>query len=121
MTQAVRYERRGSVGIALRAGDIDVIYVNGYGFPAWRGGPMKYAELVGLERVLADIRTFQARYGERWAPAPLLERLVAGKQGFAQFEAQAAQGKAAGDNPGTGRENGVSSSRQSPASARVGP
>lgn len=73
-------------GIALRAGDIDIIYLNGYGFPAWRGGPMKYAELVGLEKVLADIRAFHARFGESWKPAPLLETLVARRQTFADLE-----------------------------------
>lgn len=81
-------------GIALRAGDIDVIYVNGYGFPAWRGGPMKHVELVGLERVLADIRAFHARHGEHWAPAPLLEMLVTDGRSFDSLD-QSAQGHGA--------------------------
>jgi 3-hydroxyacyl-CoA dehydrogenase len=63
-------------GIALRSGDIDIIYLYGYGFPAWRGGPMKYAELRGLDEVLGDIMMFQKRFGARWTPAPLLKRLV---------------------------------------------
>ncbi len=63
-------------GIVYRSGDIDVIYIYGYGFPAWRGGPMKYAELRGLDEVLADIEMFHTRFGERWKPAPLLKALV---------------------------------------------
>lgn len=63
-------------GIAYRSGDIDIIYLYGYGFPAWRGGPMKYAELRGLAEVLSDIDMFQKRFGERWKPAHLLKSLV---------------------------------------------
>jgi len=67
-------------GIAQRPGDIDVVYVYGYGFPAWRGGPMHYADAVGLDTVLARINEFRDRYGEEnWTPALLLERLVAEK------------------------------------------
>ncbi|HYE49505.1 MAG TPA: 3-hydroxyacyl-CoA dehydrogenase NAD-binding domain-containing protein [Azospirillaceae bacterium] len=74
-------------GYALRAADIDVIYLYGYGFPAWRGGPMKYAELVGLKSVLEDIRAFQAKYGDDvWKPAPLLERLVAEGRTFTDLD-----------------------------------
>ena len=58
-------------GIALRSVDIDVVYINGYGFPAWRGGPMFYADTVGLKNVLAKIKEFG------WTPAPLLEKLAA--------------------------------------------
>jgi 3-hydroxyacyl-CoA dehydrogenase len=65
-------------GIAQRPGDIDIVYLYGYGFPAWRGGPMHYAESVGLDKVLARIEEFRERFGEdNWAPAPLLEKLVA--------------------------------------------
>jgi 3-hydroxyacyl-CoA dehydrogenase len=63
-------------GIASRSGDIDIIYLYGYGFPAWRGGPMKYAELRGLDEVLADVTMFQRRFGDHWKPAPLLKSLV---------------------------------------------
>jgi 3-hydroxyacyl-CoA dehydrogenase len=63
-------------GIALRAADIDVIYLTGYGFPAYRGGPMFYADQVGLARILDRIRAFHRDLGQRWAPAPLIERLV---------------------------------------------
>ena len=64
-------------GIAQRPGDIDVVYAYGYGFPAWRGGPMHYADAVGLDTVLARINEFQDRFGaENWTPAPLLEQLA---------------------------------------------
>jgi 3-hydroxyacyl-CoA dehydrogenase len=64
-------------GIAQRPGDIDVVYVYGYGFPSWRGGPMHYADAVGLDTVLARINEFRDRFGaEKWTPAPLLEKLV---------------------------------------------
>jgi 3-hydroxyacyl-CoA dehydrogenase len=76
-------------GIALRAVDIDIVYLNGYGFPAWRGGPMFYADTVGLDKVLARIREFEARHGsDLWSPALLLERLVADGQSFADFDRQ---------------------------------
>ncbi|WP_448680865.1 3-hydroxyacyl-CoA dehydrogenase NAD-binding domain-containing protein [Pseudomonas nicosulfuronedens] len=68
-------------GIAQRSGDIDLVWINGYGFPAWRGGPMHYAESLGLPHVLARIRHYRdslGAYGDLWfQPAPLLERLVA--------------------------------------------
>lgn len=66
-------------GMAYRASDIDIVYINGYGFPAWRGGPMHWAEhWVGLDKVLDRIREFADVHGDRWwKPSPLLERLVA--------------------------------------------
>jgi len=64
-------------GFALRASDIDVIYVNGYGFPGWRGGPMFHADRLGLGAVLERIKTFHRELGPRWAPAPLLVKLAA--------------------------------------------
>jgi len=63
-------------GIAQRSSDIDLIYVNGYGFPAWRGGPMFYADTVGLSKVYERICEFHRQQGELWTPAPLLKRLV---------------------------------------------
>ena len=69
-------------GIARRPLDIDVVLVHGYGFPRWRGGPMKHADTIGLDRVLADIRKFAAADDHFWAPAPLLERLVDEGQTF---------------------------------------
>ena len=69
-------------GIAARASDIDVVYVNGYGFPAWRGGPMYWAQHAGLERVVKTMRELASTHGPRWAPAALLERLAASGQGW---------------------------------------
>lgn len=65
-------------GIALRSQDIDVVYVYGYGFPVYRGGPMFFADQMGLRNVLEDIRRFRddGLNGEVWEPAPLLEKLV---------------------------------------------
>ena len=64
-------------GIALKASDIDMVYLSGYGFPAYRGGPMFYADTVGLDKVLAAIERFQKGYrGEVWKPAPLLVKLA---------------------------------------------
>lgn len=72
-------------GIAQRASDVDVIFLNGYGFPAWRGGPLFYADSVGLAQVLERIREFHQRLGAWWQPAPLLERLVAEGRRFADL------------------------------------
>jgi 3-hydroxyacyl-CoA dehydrogenase len=63
-------------GIAARAADIDVIYLTGYGFPAYRGGPMFYADAVGLPTIHDRVATFYRELGARWKPAPLLERLA---------------------------------------------
>ncbi len=63
-------------GKALRASDIDVIYIYGYGFPVYRGGPMFYADTVGLGAVYDTICGFHKGHGEFWQPAPLLERLA---------------------------------------------
>jgi 3-hydroxyacyl-CoA dehydrogenase len=64
-------------GIALRASDIDMVYLTGYGFPPYRGGPMFYADTVGLPKVLASIEKFSKGYmGEVWKPAPLLVKLA---------------------------------------------
>jgi 3-hydroxyacyl-CoA dehydrogenase len=72
-------------GYALRASDIDIIYLNGYGFPAYRGGPMWYADTVGLKQVHARISEFHRQHGEIWQPAPLLTRLADQGKPFAQF------------------------------------
>jgi 3-hydroxyacyl-CoA dehydrogenase len=64
-------------GIALRASDIDTIYLTGYGFPAWRGGPMWQIEnAIGLGETAAKVRGYEAKYGPRWKLAPLIERLA---------------------------------------------
>jgi 3-hydroxyacyl-CoA dehydrogenase len=70
-------------GIALRASDIDMVYLTGYGFPLFRGGPMFYADTVGLPKVLAAIGKYGRGYhGEAWEPAALLQRLAADGRGF---------------------------------------
>jgi 3-hydroxyacyl-CoA dehydrogenase len=66
-------------GLATRAGDIDVIYCYGFGFPRHRGGPMFHASAVGLSAVLEQVRQYWAG---RWDPAPLLEKLAAEQRGF---------------------------------------
>ena len=75
-------------GIATRAGDCDIVWVKGYGFPAWRGGPLHYAQEIGLERVLERLRHYREAlgdYGELWfRPAPLLEKLVAEHRGLGE-------------------------------------
>ena len=76
-------------GIAQRPGDVDIVYLYGYGFPAWRGGPLHYADSVGLDRVLARINEFGERFGkDNWTPAPLLEQLVRDGQSLAEWAKQ---------------------------------
>jgi 3-hydroxyacyl-CoA dehydrogenase len=72
-------------GIALRAIDIDIIYLNGYGFPSYRGGPMWYADAVGLRKVYERICDFHRLHGGLWDPAPLLKRLAEEGNTFAGF------------------------------------
>jgi 3-hydroxyacyl-CoA dehydrogenase len=71
-------------GIASRASDIDLVYLNGYGFPAHRGGPMLYADTVGLPNVVRALRRFAAEPGAdpSWQPAPLLLKLAEEGKGF---------------------------------------
>ncbi|AQR69656.1 3-hydroxyacyl-CoA dehydrogenase [Janthinobacterium sp. LM6] len=70
-------------GIALRASDIDMVYLTGYGFPLFRGGPMFYADTVGLPNVLDTIASYaKGRHGEAWTPAPLLVKLAGEGKGF---------------------------------------
>lgn len=64
-------------GIAQRASDIDIVWINGYGWPVYRGGPMFYADLVGPDKILAKLKEFEATMGADFAPAPLLEKLAA--------------------------------------------
>jgi 3-hydroxyacyl-CoA dehydrogenase len=75
-------------GFAQRASDIDVVYVSGYGFPAWRGGPLFYADRVGLPAILARIQALHREHGTRWAPAPLLERLAGSGGTFRGLDAE---------------------------------
>ncbi|HSD41499.1 MAG TPA: 3-hydroxyacyl-CoA dehydrogenase NAD-binding domain-containing protein [Burkholderiales bacterium] len=78
-------------GVAVRASDIDVVWTSGYGFPRYRGGPMFYAETVGLPKVLEVMLKYKAALGEpygsmHWQPAPLLERLVREGKSLADWE-----------------------------------
>jgi len=75
-------------GFAMRPGDVDVIYVYGFGFPRHRGGPMFYADTVGLDTVLARIFRYQKDFGDYWQPAPLLARLAASGGNFYSWSAE---------------------------------
>ena len=75
-------------GIASRAADIDVIYLTGYGFPAYRGGPMFYADTVGLSQVYERVAALHRQHGKRWTPAPLLERLAREGSSFRAYDRQ---------------------------------
>ena len=80
-------------GIAIRASDIDVAWVNGYGFPIHTGGPMFWGEQIGLDKVLATARTLGAENGQtRWGPSKLLEKLVAEGKGWKDAPAVIAAG-----------------------------
>ena len=74
-------------GYALRAADIDTIYLTGYGFPGYRGGPMWYADTVGLKKILERILSFQRVHGEFWEPAPLLRQLAESGDTFSNWDA----------------------------------
>jgi 3-hydroxyacyl-CoA dehydrogenase len=74
-------------GYALRASDIDVVYLNGYGFPAWRGGPMFYADTVGLPKVYERILQLEKELGQRWKPANLLKKLAEEMKSFREWDA----------------------------------
>ncbi|WP_026436601.1 3-hydroxyacyl-CoA dehydrogenase NAD-binding domain-containing protein [Acidovorax sp. JHL-9] len=72
-------------GIALRPLDIDVTFLSGYGFPRYRGGPMQWADMQGLDKVLADIEAFAKEDAQFWQPAALLKKLVAEGRNFASL------------------------------------
>jgi 3-hydroxyacyl-CoA dehydrogenase len=79
-------------GIAFRASDIDVVYTSGYGFPRYRGGPMFYADVVGLKKIYDRILEFQRSLDSRyWQPAPLLEKLAKAGSSFGQWQAEQAR------------------------------
>jgi 3-hydroxyacyl-CoA dehydrogenase len=74
-------------GIALRASDIDIVYIYGYGFPRYRGGPMFYADTIGLRTLLDGMLRYQALFGPmHWEPAPLLVKLAKEGKTLAQWE-----------------------------------
>jgi len=73
-------------GISFRAGDIDVVWISGYGFPARKGGPMHQADAIGPAAILKDLAAFASRFGNRhgyWEPAALLQKLAASNRRFA--------------------------------------
>jgi len=72
-------------GKAIRASDIDIVWINGYGWPAYRGGPMFYGAQIGLDKVLAKMKEFESAYGEAFKPATLLETMVADGKGYAEM------------------------------------
>jgi 3-hydroxyacyl-CoA dehydrogenase len=79
-------------GIAQRASDIDLVYLNGYGFPAYRGGPMFFADQTGLHQILRSLQRIAAQPGSdvgAWSPAPLLTRLAQQGQTFNGFKGSA--------------------------------
>ena len=69
-------------GIATRPGDIDVVWVNGYGFPVYRGGPMYYADQIGPKRIYETMSSLYDIHGELLKPAPLLARLAKSGERF---------------------------------------
>lgn len=74
-------------GIALRASDIDVVWTSGYGFPRFKGGPMFWADTIGLSKILEGMKKYQEQFGpEFWQPSPLLEKLVATRKTFADWD-----------------------------------
>ena len=75
--------------IALRASDIDTVWINGYAFPAHRGGPMFYADTVGLQKILTTVQDFRAKHGKAWEPAPLLVRLAGEHKTFGSLDEKA--------------------------------
>jgi 3-hydroxyacyl-CoA dehydrogenase len=75
-------------GKAIRASDIDVIWINGYNWPAYRGGPMFYADSIGLDKVLARLKELEISAGPQWQPAPLLERLATEGKRFSDLRAR---------------------------------
>ena len=68
--------------IALKPSDIDVVFTNGYGFPKWRGGPMKYADMIGLDKILKNIKKYSEEDPRFWSPPKLLEDLVKQNKNF---------------------------------------
>jgi len=75
-------------GTAIRPGDIDIVWIYGYGFPAFRGGPMHWADTLGLTKVRDEMRRFEQQHGERWKPSPLIEELAASGHSFADYTAR---------------------------------
>lgn len=69
-------------GVALRASDIDVVWVNGYGWPVYRGGPMFWADTVGLKKIAEALQGYQSKFGDAWKPSALLLKLAEQAKSF---------------------------------------
>jgi 3-hydroxyacyl-CoA dehydrogenase len=69
-------------GIAARASDIDIVWITGYGWPRYRGGPMFWGDLQGVLKVLEKLRELQSRFSDDFTPSPLIERLAAQGKSF---------------------------------------
>ncbi len=82
-------------GIALRSVDIDLIYINGFGFPVRRGGPMFYADTIGLGKVYQKVKEFYDAYGDWWQPSELLKELADAGKSFSDFDRRKTQTSAA--------------------------
>ena len=74
-------------GVAQRSGDMDIVYINGYGFPIWRGGPMFYANQLGLAKVISKMSAFSKLDENFWKPAPLLQKLADNSGAFGEAPA----------------------------------
>ena len=74
-------------GVAQRSGDMDIVYINGYGFPIWRGGPMFYANQLGLAEVISKMSAFSKLDKNFWKPAPLLQKLADSSGAFGEAPA----------------------------------
>jgi 3-hydroxyacyl-CoA dehydrogenase len=79
--------------IAARASDIDVVWTSGYGFPRHLGGPMFYADTLGLPHVAERIRFYHEQFGHYWRPAKLIGSLAAENSSFEEWDRARARGK----------------------------
>jgi 3-hydroxyacyl-CoA dehydrogenase len=77
-----------SEGVAQRSGDMDIVYINGYGFPIWRGGPMCYANMLGLDEVTKRMGEFAKSDEKFWKISPLLSKLAAEGSRFGEAPAK---------------------------------
>ena len=73
-------------GVAARASDVDVVWTSGYGFPRYLGGPLFYADTLGLAHVAGRIRYYHSRHGHYWTPASLIDELAAEGRSFVQWD-----------------------------------
>jgi 3-hydroxyacyl-CoA dehydrogenase len=98
-------------GIALRPGDEDIVYIYGYGFPPHHGGPMWYADEVGVKNVYETILRFRRELGPHWQPAPLLEEIAKANGTFAALPSRASGARGASDAEGSTLRPPLESSR----------